>query len=337
MQFPFEISQYLQPDAQGVCKLEGTHIKGNYMGFGGSNARYGGVRVSPLGSIIDLMGNLSAKSQKLPTTITTIGKFAGSNHRLYFLLDEHLVVGFIKIGEKNIFYRDIYGSIKELYMTSVLDFYIHESCQRKGFGKKLFERMIYYEKKEPEEFAIDRPSTKFKEFLSKHYNLKSFVPQNNHYVIFDRYFDIRKSSSSKKSDKTKNHYSLKSEKHLPNRPPRGYTLTAENVMKGGYGYGVKKQANDYKHSNNYDLEALEYISHITSSSKIKKTENEIDLVRERLGGKLPSIPRLKSYYQAPVMQPQQRMPWATHHIGLGKNSDILSSYGGNYTFNKPYY
>lgn len=91
----------------------------------------------------------------------------------------------IKIGEKKIFYNDVFGSIKELDMTCVLDFYVHESCQRRGLGKRLYERMLEYEKKRPEEFAYDRPSSKFIGFLAKHYKLKSFVPQNNNFVIFD--------------------------------------------------------------------------------------------------------------------------------------------------------
>ena len=98
------------------------------------DSRFGGVRVSPLAQIIDTMGKLSSKAQKLNTVITSMGKFANTDQRLYFLTEEQKVVGLIKIGEKKIFYNDVFGSIKELLMTCVLDFYVHESCQRRGFG-----------------------------------------------------------------------------------------------------------------------------------------------------------------------------------------------------------
>ncbi len=40
----------------------------------------------------------------------------------------------------------------------------------------------------PEKLAYDRPSEKLISFLKKHYKLSSFIPQNNNYVIFDRFF-----------------------------------------------------------------------------------------------------------------------------------------------------
>ena len=43
--------------------------------------------------------------------------------------------------------------------------------------------------------AYDRPSEKLIGFLKKHYNLSRFIPQNNNYVIFDRFFS--------KTEKTK--------------------------------------------------------------------------------------------------------------------------------------
>ena len=70
----------------------------------------------------------------------------------------------------------------------VLDFYVHESVQRGGHGKDMFERMLKEENIEPRKLAYDRPSPKLKAFLAKHYGLKSFVNQNNNFVIFDAYF-----------------------------------------------------------------------------------------------------------------------------------------------------
>jgi alpha-tubulin N-acetyltransferase 1 len=58
---------------------------------------------------------------------------------------------------------------------SVLDFYVHESVQRGGHGKELFEKMLQTERVESRKLAYDRPSPKLKGFLAKHYGLKNFV------------------------------------------------------------------------------------------------------------------------------------------------------------------
>jgi alpha-tubulin N-acetyltransferase 1 len=51
------------------------------------------------------------------------------------------VIGFIKMGKKNLFIRDELGNIKEISPLCVLDFYVHESQQRNGYGKvKIFVR-----------------------------------------------------------------------------------------------------------------------------------------------------------------------------------------------------
>ena len=97
----------------------------------------------------------------------------------------------------------------------ILDFYIHETRQRMGLGKELYEYMlkviilililtnmlnsIYADKNiafqfmqeenlTPIKIAIDRPSDKFLAFLFKHYNLKYMIPQNNKFVVFKGFF-----------------------------------------------------------------------------------------------------------------------------------------------------
>lgn len=50
-------------------------------------------------------------------------------------------------------------------LIALLDFYIHFSCQRKGFGKKLFDFMLEKENVEPHEIAFDNPSGCLKFFL----------------------------------------------------------------------------------------------------------------------------------------------------------------------------
>lgn len=49
--------------------------------------------------------------------------------------------------------------------------------------------MLEYEKQHPAKLAYDRPSPKLIGFMSKHFGLKSYVQQNNNYVVFDEYFN----------------------------------------------------------------------------------------------------------------------------------------------------
>ena len=140
-------------------------------------------------TIIDSMGEASAKSQGLQAVITTYSRLLYSGHRLYLRTEGNEVIGFIKVGEKNLFHRDISGKMREITPLCVLDFYVHESKQRSGFGKEIFEFMLEKENKIPAQLAIDRPSQKFLKFLQKHYGLSRYISQSNNFVIFDQYFD----------------------------------------------------------------------------------------------------------------------------------------------------
>ena len=49
------------------------------------------------------------------------------------------VLGFIKVGYKKLFLRDWNYNYHEVNTLCVLDFYVHESTQRRGIGKQLFD------------------------------------------------------------------------------------------------------------------------------------------------------------------------------------------------------
>ena len=70
----------------------------------------------------------------------------------------------------------------------VLDFYVHESMQRGGHGRAIFDKMLEMENITPEKLAYDRPSDKLMGFLRKHFHLIKYVPQNNNFVVFDAYW-----------------------------------------------------------------------------------------------------------------------------------------------------
>ncbi|XP_044019183.1 alpha-tubulin N-acetyltransferase-like isoform X2 [Aphidius gifuensis] len=99
------------------------------------------------------------------------------------------ILGFLKTGWKNLFLFDEAGLYHKLRTKCVLDFYVHESKQRMGLGKILYQHMLEEEHLQPEKLAIDRPSNKFLQFLQKHYGVHGIITQNNKFVVFKGFFD----------------------------------------------------------------------------------------------------------------------------------------------------
>lgn len=151
-----------------------------------------------LEQVINEIGKKSAEAQFLSAPITTFSKLRINRHKIYMLKDASAnngrgqVIGFIKIGRKQLFVLDRDGTHNEMHPLCVLDFYVHESQQRKGQGLKLFKHMLKVENVEPSHLAIDRPSSKFISFLRKHFNLWATIPQVNNFVVFDGFFRNRK-------------------------------------------------------------------------------------------------------------------------------------------------
>lgn len=98
------------------------------------------------------------------------------------------MVGILKIGRKSLYIFDKHGETRHVNAPCVLDFYIHESRQRAGLGKVLYEHMLGYENFTPEQLAIDRPSEKLMSFLKKHHGLTQKIPQMNNFVIYEGFF-----------------------------------------------------------------------------------------------------------------------------------------------------
>uniref|UniRef100_UPI00398F7EA1 alpha-tubulin N-acetyltransferase 1 isoform X2 n=1 Tax=Pristiophorus japonicus TaxID=55135 RepID=UPI00398F7EA1 len=147
-----------------------------------------------LAIVLDKMGESSAKAQLLSVSITSASRMQTNQHRLYLLKDglanhgKGAAIGFLKVGHKKLFVLDGRGAHNEMEPLCVLDFYVHVSLQRHGYGKELFDYMIQYEGIKPHHLAVDRPSGKFLCFLKKHYGLATTIPQVNNFVVFDRFF-----------------------------------------------------------------------------------------------------------------------------------------------------
>ncbi|XP_028717550.1 alpha-tubulin N-acetyltransferase 1 isoform X2 [Peromyscus leucopus] len=146
-------------------------------------------------TIVDELGKASAKAQHLPAPITSACRMQSNRHVVYILKDtsarsagKGAIIGFLKVGYKKLFVLDDREAHNEVEPLCILDFYIHESVQRHGHGRELFQYMLQKERVEPHQLAIDRPSPKLLKFLNKHYNLETTVPQVNNFVIFEGFF-----------------------------------------------------------------------------------------------------------------------------------------------------
>jgi len=145
--------------------------------------------------ILNKFGAASAKAQDLKTVITTAKNLQESAGRqaVYFLCDfaKNQVAGLLKIGFKHLFLFDQQAAIHELNPLCVLDFYVHETKQRRGYGKILFDAMLEHEQIDVKHLATDLPSDNFIYFLRKHYHLDFLIPQVNHFAIYDGFFNSR--------------------------------------------------------------------------------------------------------------------------------------------------
>lgn len=52
------------------------------------------------------------------------------------------VTGMLKVGKKGLYVFDRDGQHYQVTPPCILDFYVHESRQRTGLGKQLFEHML---------------------------------------------------------------------------------------------------------------------------------------------------------------------------------------------------
>ncbi|XP_025198676.1 alpha-tubulin N-acetyltransferase 1-like isoform X1 [Melanaphis sacchari] len=154
--------------------------------------------------IIDEMGKASAVSQELKLPITSANRLINSDHVIYmmtehnkpdydyciciFLTRHFAVVGFLKMGWKKLFLYDKQASRSEAKVYCLLDFYIHERRQRKGYGIRLMECMLQDVGLEAKHLAIDKPTKKLLQFMWKHFQLSKLVNQGNNFVIFEEFF-----------------------------------------------------------------------------------------------------------------------------------------------------
>lgn len=177
MDFPFDFKQLFP---QSIIRVQPHQLRPSEPGC-------------KLSQILDSMGQFSARAQGLNQPVTTAGKLAG-DQVVYLITDKDAgrlsVTGLLKVGTKNLFLHDEQGVCRRCDRTpAILDFYVHETRQRRGQGKRLFERMLAEQGWRADKCSVDRPSDKLIGFLAKHYGLTRPIPQANNFVLYEGFFD----------------------------------------------------------------------------------------------------------------------------------------------------
>ncbi|XP_064262136.1 alpha-tubulin N-acetyltransferase 1 [Passer domesticus] len=141
--FPFDLAPVL---GDRFCVVD-QHLRP--AGRGGGSAKREELE-QQLRTVIDELGKASAKAQGLSTPVTSAARMESNRHVLYILRDTRsprgAVLGFLKVGYKKLFLLERDGSHVEVEPLCVLDFYIHESQQRRGLGRELFREMLQRER-----------------------------------------------------------------------------------------------------------------------------------------------------------------------------------------------
>jgi len=182
--------------------------------------------------LIDRLGVESARAQGLKQPVTSYISACELNHTIYMLSDETSakIIGFAKIGNKVLFIWDKFGEQREICPLCLLDFFIFPDFQRHGYGKRIYDYVLACEEIEPRKIAIDRPSPLSLAFMKKHYGLQNYVPQGNHFVVYDEYWDETTSKGSKTPMKNpKGSVTIPPQSRTPTKKPKFNIITWEQL------------------------------------------------------------------------------------------------------------
>ena len=136
---------------------------------------------------IERLGCKSARALRLMAPVTSLKRLRGvdSGHNLIaFVHRDQTVMGYIKYGNKRLYFHRADGRVFYVVMTCVLDFYVNKAVQRKGTGHALFEHFRTTVDKQARECAYDRPSPKLVAFLRKYYHI-DVAQQSNRFAVTD--------------------------------------------------------------------------------------------------------------------------------------------------------
>ncbi|OZC06255.1 hypothetical protein X798_06757 [Onchocerca flexuosa] len=126
----------------------------------------------------------------------------------------------------------------------VLDFYVHDTLQRQGYGHALFDYMLQHENSSAENVAIDKPSQSLLQFMNKHYGLNEPIWQVTSYVVYAPFFENIKLCDPSTSVNEPHEKSAKMKAMIGNQHCYGtldtrYRERNDNLMRDDAGYGKR--------------------------------------------------------------------------------------------------
>lgn len=207
-----------------------------------------------ISDIVDHIGEASSVAQELKSPITSAEKLQGSNHTLYLMTERtpqghFIVVGLLKMGWKKLYVHDRKGSQTEAMVFCLLDFYISETRQRRGYGIKLMDYMLRDNDIKASQLAFDQPSDCLLRFLSKHFNLTNSVNQSNNFVIFEEFFenDSSNTNESKSDSRSSGHVLQVSQTTFGRQSASRQRDSMVDIL-----YGGNTTHNDRKNKNKFE-------------------------------------------------------------------------------------
>jgi len=237
MEFQYDLRRIAHDE---IIKIDNSLLPVGYQNPDDSELR------TIISNIVDKMGQASGVAQELRSPITSAEKLMRSDHILYLMTEEtsqghFVVVGLLKMGWKKLYLYNKKGSQTEAQVYCLLDFYIHETRQRHGYGIKLMEYMLKDNQIQAKQLAVDQPTNKLLQFLWKYFNLSKLVNQGNNFVIFEEFFE--NDGDAEKESGTDRSSGYKRQATFGRHGAARQEDCMANILYGGQ---AKKDQNDYE-------------------------------------------------------------------------------------------
>ena len=121
--------------------------------------------------VIDMLGLVSKTEQKIDSQMTQHKFISEQNMTVFIYVSNNKPLGLLTTEVKKLTFPN--GDEKECISAS--DFAVLRYAQRQGFGKVLFDYMLRYYNKRPDELVYNKPSEKSMQFLNKFYGLEKML------------------------------------------------------------------------------------------------------------------------------------------------------------------
>ncbi|VDK52526.1 unnamed protein product [Anisakis simplex] len=202
MEVPYDLSEYFKESP--IERLDATTLR-----------RLNPRKCWPVQKTIDRMGALSAEVDLPSLSITSWLTSVRHNPNLFLQLtlsfypyafdvfrvsvfhftvnrQSSIIIGLLKVGYKCLYLMDSAMRTFKTTPLCILDFYVHNTLQRRGNGHALFEYMLKHQKSSAEKIAIDKPSESLLQFMNKFYRLANPLWQPTNFVVYEAFFDNAK-------------------------------------------------------------------------------------------------------------------------------------------------